>query len=189
MDNEGVDKLNKVEPIRDVEKIEEMKKVLKNDSYRNYMMFLFGINTGLRISDILRVKVKDVKNKSHITMKTKKNNKTIKRILPPMLRHELNDFIFNKADGEFLFKSRQGENKKLSPSQAYNILKKNAEKIGLENIGTHSMRKTFAYHHYQENKDVAILQKMFRHSAPSVTLDYIGIDQDIQDKSMEGFYL
>jgi len=59
----------------------------------------------------------------------------------------------------------------------------------LESIGNHSTRKTFGYHHYKQHKDVALLQQLFNHSAPSVTLDYIGINQDIQDDSMKNFSL
>jgi len=68
-------------------------------------------------------------------------------------------------------------------------LKKAAEKLGIEKVGTHTLRKTFGYHHYQRNKDVAILQKLFNHSSPSITLEYIGISQDEQDQSMKDFYL
>ena len=64
--------MNKVEPIRDTEKIEDMKKILKQKSYRDYLLFVVGINTGFRISDILNLKVKDVKNKRHIKVKEKK---------------------------------------------------------------------------------------------------------------------
>lgn len=45
------------------------------------------------------------------------------------------------------------------------------------------MRKTFGYFHYKQYKDVAILQEIFNHSAPSVTLRYIGINQDEIDDS------
>ena len=56
-------------------------------------------------------------------------------------------------------------------------------------IGTHKMRKTFGYWHYQQYKDVAILQEIFNHSSPSVTLRYIGINQDNIDKSYMNFSL
>ncbi len=62
-------------------------------------------------------------------------------------------------------------------------------KIGLKEIGTHTLRKTFGYHFYKETKDVALLQNIFNHSAPSVTLRYIGINQDIIDKAIDNFSL
>ncbi|MGN1132438.1 MAG: tyrosine-type recombinase/integrase, partial [Ruminococcus sp.] len=52
-----------------------------------------------------------------------------------------------------------------------------ALKIGAT-VGTHTMRKSFGYHHYRKHKDVAILQTIFNHSAPSITLHYIGVQQD-----------
>jgi len=56
-------------------------------------------------------------------------------------------------------------------------------------IGTHTLRKTFGYHFYQKYKDIALLQELFNHSAPSVTLRYIGINQDMIDVAMKEFKL
>ncbi|GKS12930.1 hypothetical protein YDYSY3_39300 [Paenibacillus chitinolyticus] len=56
-------------------------------------------------------------------------------------------------------------------------------------IGTHTLRKTFGYHFYKRYKDVALLQQIFNHSAPSITLRYIGINQDIMDQAINGFHL
>jgi integrase len=55
-----------VQPIRDKEKIEDMKRELLKSGYKNYLMFVIGINTGLRIGDILELKVKDLRDKTHI---------------------------------------------------------------------------------------------------------------------------
>ena len=60
--------MNFVQPIREIEKIDEFKSLLKERSQRDYFLFFMGINTGLRISDLLPLKVKDVKNKTHITI-------------------------------------------------------------------------------------------------------------------------
>ncbi|WP_425389003.1 hypothetical protein [Domibacillus iocasae] len=51
------------------------------------------------------------------------------------------------------------------------------------------MRKTFGYHFYQQTKDVAMLQQIFGHSAPSVTLRYIGINEDMMDQALQSFSL
>jgi integrase len=64
-----------------------------------------------------------------------------------------------------------------------------ADKVGLDEIGTHTLRKTFGYLFYQKTKDVAQLQELFNHSAPSVTLRYIGINQDVMDKAIDDFSL
>jgi len=93
------------------------------------------------------------------------------------------------SDEEYLFKSRKGENKPISRVQAYRILNSAAEHVGLQEVGTRTLRKTFGYWHYKQNKDVALLQQIFNHSSPSVTLRYIGINEDIKDRSIENFYL
>ncbi|WP_255473182.1 hypothetical protein [Rummeliibacillus sp. SL167] len=50
------------------------------------------------------------------------------------------------------------------------------------------MRKTFGYHHYKQHKDVAVLQQLFNHSAPSsITMKYIGVTEDEVDATMESF--
>jgi len=59
----------------------------------------------------------------------------------------------------------------------------------MDSIGTHTLRKTFGYHFYQKYKDIALLQELFNHSAPSVTLRYIGINQDMIDVAMKEFKL
>ena len=180
--------MKKVEPIRDVEKIKKMKDILMKQDYRDYLLFGVGINTGFRISDILQLKVKDVKDKTHIEITEEKTGKT-KRQFINGIKEDIDKYITGMADHEYLFQSRKGTNKPISRVQAYRVLKKAAEKLGIEKVGTHTLRKTFGYHHYQRNKDVAILQKLFNHSSPSITLEYIGISQDEQDQSMKDFYL
>lgn len=181
--------MNKVEPIRDKNKIKEMKNILKKKSNRNYMLFVLGINTGLRIGDLLRLKVENVKNKSHIIIKEQKTSKNKQFLINENLRKELNKYIEGMADNEYLFQSRVGKNKPISRFQAYRILSAAGKEAGLDRIACHSTRKTFGYHHYKRYKDVALLQKLFNHSSPSITLDYIGITQDIIDDSIEDFNL
>ena len=75
-------------------------------------------------------------------------------------------------------------------TQCYRIINNVCKKVGISyNVGTHTLRKTFGYHHYRKFKDVAILQKIFNHSSPEVTLRYIGINQDIIDESFKNFIL
>ncbi|PUU89006.1 MAG: integrase family protein [Halanaerobium sp.] len=181
--------MKKVEPIRDKELIEEVKRLLLMDNYRNYLLFVLGINTGLRIGDMLRLKVSDVRNKTHIQIKEQKTQKSKKFFINGALRDALDRYIKNMADHEYLFQSRNGTNKPITRSQAYRVLSSVGKEVGLESIGCHSTRKTFGYHHYQQYKDVAMLQKLFNHSAPSITLDYIGVNQDLMDESMREFEL
>lgn len=186
--------MNTVEPIRDLEKLEEIKKILKKRSARDFLMFIFGIQTGLRISDILKIKVGDVRGKKHLPLKETKTKKDRNALLNSYLRDFIEEFIEDKNDNDFLFQSQKkgkdGINKPISRQQAYDILNEAAKEAGLEdNIGTHTLRKTFGYHFYKKNKDVAMLMNLFNHSAPSVTLRYIGINQDLQDEALEDFIL
>jgi len=121
-------------------------------------MFVVGINTGLRISDILQLTVKDLKNKTHIKIIEQKTNKIKRFLINSSLKVEIDKYIKTMSDEEYLFQSRKGENKPISRVQAYRILNSAAEHIGLQEIGTHTLRKTFGYLHYKQNKDVALLQ-------------------------------
>ncbi|OLS34204.1 site-specific integrase [Alkalihalophilus pseudofirmus] len=172
-----------VQPIRDMEKIFEIQEFLLEQNERNYMLFVTGIYTGLRISDILRLKVKDVRGQ-YIDIREKKTNKQKNIRIIPEFKRELNRYITGKDDDEYLFRSRKGKNKPLQRSMAYKVLRSAAFACGLKNIGTHTLRKTFGYHMYMSNKDVAMLQEIFNHSEPKTTLRYIGVTQDSIDKAM-----
>ena len=181
--------MNEVQPIRDKNKIEEMKNELLKSGYRNYMMFVLGINTGLRIGDLLKLRVEDIKDKTHIIIQEQKTGKIKRFMINMQLKLEIDKYIRNMKDDEYLFQSQKGINKPIGRVQAYRILNIAAKKVELEEIGCHSMRKVFGYFHYQQYKDVALLQNLFGHSAPSITLRYIGINQDVMDKTIEDFYL
>ena len=181
--------MKKVAPIRDKNKIQEMKAILKRQNYRDYLLFDLGINIGLRISDLLQLKVKDVKNNYEINLKEKKTGKRNNPRINARLQEELNEYVTGMNEKEYLFQSRKGDNKPISRVQAYRVLKKAGKEIGQQKVGTHTLRKTFGYHHYKKNKDVALLQRIFNHSSPSITLDYIGITQDEINESTKGFDL
>lgn len=181
--------MNKVEPIRSKEKIEKMKTELIKRGYRDYLLFVMGINTGLRISELLRLQVADVENRSHIIIREKKTDKRKKFLINSRLKEDLEKFTASMGPEEYLFQSQKGSNKPISRVQAYRILNTAAEKLGIESVGTHTLRKTFGYFHYLEYKDIALLQELFNHSSPSITLDYIGINQDTMDRTIEDFYL
>jgi len=185
----GGEIMKKVAPIRDKNKIQEMKAILKRQNYRDYLLFDLGINIGLRISDLLQLKVKDVKNNYEINLKEKKTGKRNNPRINARLQEELNEYVTGMNEKEYLFQSRKGDNKPISRVQAYRVLKKAGKEIGQQKVGTHTLRKTFGYHHYKKNKDVALLQRIFNHSSPSITLDYIGITQDEINESTEGFDL
>ena len=183
--------MNYVQPIRDRALLEEIKRALKEENYRNYMLFVLGINTGLRISDILTLKKGDVYGKERLVILEKKTNKRKFLQITPILQKEIKRYCRSMSfgDDDYLFPSREGDNKPLTRSMAYKILRTATEPFGIEHIGTHTLRKTFGYHFYLKTKNVAILQKLFNHSSPEITLIYIGIDQDTMDDAMKNFGL
>jgi len=176
-----------VQPIRDVAMIAAMKEVLMQQHYRNYFLFVLGINVGLRISDLLSLRVRDVKG-THIIIIEQKTSKLKRFKINNELRKTINEFIKDLDEEDYLFKSRRG-NQHIKRVQAWKILNAAANEIGLSEIGTHTLRKTFGYHFYQKYKDVAVLQEIFNHSSPAVTMRYIGINQDIMDEAIDGFSL
>lgn len=179
--------MNTVEPIRNKKTLNKIKEIL-SENQRDFLIFTVGTNCGLRISDILSLNVKDVKDKSYIDITEKKTKKTKKIPVNETLKSLIEDFIKNRNENEPLFLSYL--NNRMERTQCYRIINKACKKAGVNyKIGTHTLRKTFGYHHYKKFKDVAILQKIFNHSAPSITLRYIGIDQDTIDKSYKNFML
>lgn len=183
--------MNTVQPIRNKKQIQAMKTLLKEKNEKYYIMYIIGINVGLRISDILQLRVSDVIDTDHITIKEKKTNKTKRFLLNNQMQKEIMSYIEsnNLRPTNYLVYNRNNLNQPISRIQAYRILNDTADSIGLDEVGTHTLRKTFGYWHYQQYKDVAILQSLFNHSSPSITLRYIGITDDEKDNTMAEFYL
>ena len=182
--------MSTVDPIRDKNDIRKIKSVLMKSNYRNYLFFEVGINTGLRISDILKLKVSDIRGKYYIELKEQKTGKLKKFKINSVLRSELENYIHDKNDDDYIFESLRTSGNHLERTRAYRILNNAAQVAGITiKIGTHTMRKTFGFHFYQQTKDIALLQVLFNHSSPSVTLRYIGINQNILDNAMEKFVL
>jgi integrase len=179
-----------VQPIREKEHIEEFKQLLNRGSYgkRNRFLFVLGINTALRISDLLTLRVKDVRNKSHLVMKESKTGKTKRQLIGSTLKQEIEIYCEKKEDSDFLFPSRK-RNSPLSRIQAYRILNEVASLLELEEIGTHTLRKTFSYHFYKKTQDIYMLMDLLNHSSPSVTMKYIGMNQDMKDAALKDFSL
>ncbi len=177
-----------VEPIRDKAKIDEMYNYLVRKDPKYGLLFKFGLNTGLRISDILPVKLEDVQNKDgqfkeYFTLNEKKTGKEKKIKINTSLCNEIKKYSLqeNLTLDSYLFGSRKGNY--VGRVQAYRVLKAAAEFIGLENFGTHSLRKTWGYWTYKiSNYNVGLIMDTFNHSSPSITLRYIGINQDQKDE-------
>ena len=162
-----------VQSIQDKQKLEDMKWALKRFcSERDYILFLIGINTGLRVSNLLQLKVLDVKFKKSILIKEGKTKK-IRTINLIDIYDEIQNYI-KTVDSVWLFPSRKG-NKPITPTQSYRQLQKAADMAEVESVGTHTMRKTFGYWYYQHTKDITKLQKILNHASPKITLHYIGV--------------
>lgn len=179
--------MKEVQPIRSLEKIAEVKKRLALNGSRDVLLFSMGINTGLRISDLLSLKVGDVRGRNEYLLREKKTGKS-KRILLHAVRKDIEDYTAFKSDNQYLFESKKGVGP-ITRVQAYRILNKAAKDCGLEEIGTHTLRKSFGYHFYKANQNVVMLQQLFNHSSPSITLRYIGITQDEIAEEWEKFAL
>jgi len=177
--------LNTVEPIRDMNMVLDIADYLRVRNERDYVMFMFGIYSGLRISDILLFRVRDVRDKDYLIIREKKTGKEKKFPINNEFKPIIKQYVSNKKDYEYLFKSPQQNNKAITRQQAYNILNKAGEAFGLQAIGTHTLRKTFGYHMYQQTKDAVTIKEILGHAHISDTLRYIGINQDIKDSMIK----
>ncbi|WP_404989340.1 site-specific integrase [Clostridium culturomicium] len=184
--------MNIVEPIRSKETLLRFKEELKSRSHRDYVIAEVGFQTGLRISDILPLKVSDILDHTHIVIREEKTNKHKRFPINNRLKMVVEEYVRETGLGmdDYLFPSRKstGKNPYVTREQVFRSLNAVAKAVGIKDkIGTHTLRKTFGYHHYNHFKNVAVLQDIFNHSAPSITLKYIGINDDIIDKMMAGF--
>lgn len=182
--------MNSVEPIRKMQDIYDVADYLRAHSERNYVLFMFGIYTGLRISDILQFRVRDIREiegniKEYFYIREGKTGKEKRMKIPKDLKYILGDFVKGKLDYEYLFLSKKGNNKPISRQQAYRILNDAAKRFGLESIGCHTLRKTFGYQLYQRTHDGITIKEILNHSDLSTTLRYIGVNQDRKDKIIE----
>jgi integrase len=181
-------KMNIVEPIRSKKDLRKIESILKKQSLRDLLIFTIGTNCGLRISDILNLNVGDVRGKTYINIIEKKTSKPKRFPINTKLKPMLENFTKGRRDNEPLFLSYL--NNRMERTQCYRIIRDVCKEAGIEyKVGTHTLRKTFGYHHYQKFHDVAVLQKIFNHYSPQITLRYIGIDQDMIDESYNNFIL
>ena len=181
-----------VEPIRNKEKILKIKEFLRQKSSGYELLFIMGINTALRIGDLLSLSIADVaddegKVLEAICLKEHKTGKLKRLPVNEALKKALSGYLAEHPDRKRsapLFISQKGG--ALSRSQAWRVLKAAGGAVGLPNIGTHSLRKTFGYHAYRKSgQDLGLVQKLLNHSVGKITLKYIGIDREM----MENMYL
>lgn len=181
--------MNTVEPIRDWDLLLNIEDYLEcQKSKRNYVLFMSGIYLGIRVSDLLQLKVSDVKNKDHIFIREKKTNKENPLLINDDLKEIFKEFVAGKPRNSYLFRDeRQGKpNKPISRQQVWNILNDIAEHFEYyDPIGCHTLRKTFGYWLYQNNPDeIMTIKELLNHSDISITKRYIGITQDNKDNTI-----
>lgn len=183
-----------VQPIKEKAKIEEMKNYLKSKSLRNWALFVLGINSALRISDLLILNVDDVMDENghireRIKVKEIKTSKTKTFPFTPKVIDALATYIKSENPTTVLFPSRKGSGA-ITRFQALNILKSAAEEVGIkDNIGTHSLRKTWAYQAYMKGVPLIQIMDALNHSSEAMTLRYLGITQSSLDEVYMGMDL
>ena len=187
------------EPIKNMDDIYKISKYLISAGrYRDNMLFIVGINFGLRVSDLRMLRFADVINdnftfkdnfpvfekKTRNTRKKKKNryitvNTAVIEAITLYLKNtedvSLSDYMFRSESNHGGF-----DNQPLAPQSIDRILKGVARDLGLNmKVSTHTLRKTFCYHQMvmsnNDTRKLLLLQKMLNHSSPAQTLDYIGI--------------
>ncbi|MGN8646846.1 tyrosine-type recombinase/integrase [Gracilibacillus sp. HCP3S3_G5_1] len=169
-------------PIKDVNNIKKLKAYFKKRSLRDYLLVVFEINTGMRINDLLTLKVNQVWHNEqprefiqsiyyNINQPIYLNAKVRSALKLYMLQSHL-------SPDDYLFKTKNGSSP-ITRQQAYRIINKAAREIGIQDkIGIHTLRKTFGYHAYQKGIAISIIRDIYGHSTTTETLHYIGIDKN-----------
>lgn len=173
-----------VSPIKEINQINVIKEKLQKQSLRDYLLFVFGINTGIRVHDLLSLKVSDVWDgenvREFLTIAAEKGEAPKVHYLNQQINTALETYLAetNFKDSDFLFKSKKN-NLPITRQQAYRIINGVAKEVGItEKIGMHTLRKTFGYHAYRKGIAISILMDIYNHHTHAETLRYIGIEKD-----------
>lgn len=154
-----------------------------------YLLLVLGFNTGLRISDLVKLKVGQVRGREDFVVLEGKTQKERTVHLKWAARKKLDELLKDRKPEEFVLPSRQrafgtGIIRPISTQRALDIIKIIAERAEYEgHPGCHTMRKTFAWSVYDASgENLALLQKTLNHSSQASTMHYIGLDQkDVND--------
>ncbi|QLY82245.1 tyrosine-type recombinase/integrase [Clostridium intestinale] len=179
-------------PIKSTDTVLDIQDYLKYKSERNFVLFVLGITTGFRAGDLVKLRVRDIKEalkrgEFEILEDKKKNSRNIREKnrkprkveIVPKLAKILKEFIRDRKDYEYVFQSRKGVNKHIGVQAVSNTLKEAGEYFGLQDITAHSMRKTYAYRIYiMSDKDIVAVKELLGHSSIEETKLYIGLDRE-----------
>lgn len=169
----------------------------KQIAYRNKLLFLIGINVGIRASDLRTLKWSFFYNENGTFKesyriqpeKQKKQHKFITMYFNATVKKAIENYVTEypiEDINSYLFTSRKGE-EAIGVSSLWRIIKDTAAEAGInQNVGSHSLRKSWGFWCWHKasdkNKALVILQMCFNHSSTQTTARYIGImDDEISD--------
>ncbi|HMQ11636.1 MAG TPA: tyrosine-type recombinase/integrase [Oligoflexia bacterium] len=160
---------------------------------RNKALFVLGIKTGLRISEVLSLRIQDIHKDGQILDRIYVQRKNTKGkisgrsiVLNPQAKKAVKTWI-NQLNASkeldetaYLFSSRKGTNKSISVQQAWNILKEAFDKAGLTGkLSCHTLRKTYAQQIYIKlNRELHLVQAALGHRNINSTIQYLNLNQD-----------
>ncbi|WP_033828006.1 tyrosine-type recombinase/integrase [Bacillus andreraoultii] len=172
-----------VNPIKNIDKIQAMKRILRKTSLRDLLLFVIGINTGIKLQDLLHLKVNDVweenEMKEFLFLQVEKDEEVKAYYLNGRIEEVLREYLayHQLKPDDYLFKSKKND-QPITRQQAYRIINHAAKEAGiLEKIGTHTLRKTFGYHAYRKGVAISIIKGLFNQHSTTETLKYIGINK------------
>ncbi|MBA7588081.1 site-specific integrase [Candidatus Atribacteria bacterium 1244-E10-H5-B2] len=191
--------MNYVQPIRDRKRISAIKGNLKKRDPRDFLLFTLGINTGLRISDILKLKVEDVKDhtgeiKEILDLKEQKTKRQRFIYINDEVKNAL-EYFFDKTRlydrDRYLFVSEvTKENKPISRVRAWQLIQSWCQEVGIKGrVGTHTLRKTAGYHMRMSGVALELIQEVLGHKSILMTKRYLGITDDEVAKVLKNFNL
>lgn len=189
--------MSTTQPIKDRSSLDTFKTyyLMQKPNPRNYTLIIFGLNTALRISDILQLTWNDVYDeraasmRGHLEVREKKTGKTniialndtLCRALLAYKNHSFSDCAYDPC--RYLFPSCKRKALPLSRYQAFRVIKEAAAFAGLpSHVSPHSLRKTFGYHAWKQGIPPALLMDIYNHSSYKITKRYLCIEQDERDE-------
>ena len=184
--------MNFVEPIRDRKKIAQIKNQLRGQHrYRDLLLFVLGINTALRISDLLVLRVEHFLNekqqiKRRFWIKEKKRGKRQEVVINHSIRETLDEYLGTypkiiSDQNNFIFFNTKANHfrEPIKRGQAWKIITAICHEVGLRgNYGTHSLRKTWGYHARMSGIDLTLVMHKLNHESIIYTKRYLGITDD-----------
>lgn len=196
--------MNTAQPIRSTEDLKKLKnyymEIVPNE--RNQLLIIMGLNTALRISDILALRWDSVydfdksKFRTHIVLTEQKTGKISTIYINKNIRKSLEAYkeylrVHRKAARRYQYVFRHtNKNIPISRVQAFRIIKEAAEYCNIPGtICCHSLRKTFGYHAWKQGASPVMLMNIFNHSSYQITKRYLGIEQDDRDMIFEQIVL